>query len=62
MLAVADDVTGWPADGMMIPLGRLVLSANGIDLPFLLLQVGCWYPSEGVRLYHLTVVSTRRDR
>ena len=42
MLAVADDVTCWSADGMMSPLGRLVLSANGIDLPFHLLQVGCW--------------------
>ena len=62
MLAVADDVTDWPADGIMISLGCFVLSASGIDLPFHLLQVGCWYPSEGVRLYHLTVVSTRRDR
>ena len=61
MLAVANYASGWPDEGMMIPTGNLVLSANGIDLAFDLLQVSWWYPSDGIRLYHLMVVPAQRN-
>ena len=63
--AVPDQITlavtggsdkGWPDDGVLIPLGRLVLSANGIELPFHLLESNCWYPDDEWRLYHFVVV------
>ena len=56
-LAVAAEYAEhWPEAGMSIPLGRLVLSANDIDLAFHLLQINYWSPSENMRLYQLEVV------
>ena len=57
-LAVAKDSTdGWPNDGMMIPMGRLILGSGGVHLPFHLLQASHWLSRDGLpRQYNLVVV------
>lgn len=60
-LAVSGDSgSAWPDDGMFLPVGHLVLSSGGVDLPFILLESACWHPQEKARLYHFVVV--RSDR
>ena len=61
-LAVPEDsIDGWPNDGMIIAMGRLLLSSGGVHLPFHLLQVCHWLSRDGLqRRYNLVVV--RSDR
>ena len=59
LISVKVNVKGvgyWPRTGMQLPLKRLALSANGVDLAFHLLQLNYWLPIDDVRLYQLEVV------
>ena len=58
MAVTLDGAGRWPEikEGMFIPLGRLLLSAESIDLVFHLLQSSYWQPAENIRLYQFTVV------
>ena len=46
----------WPRTGMHLPLKRLAIHANGLDLKFHMTQLNYWCPSDDERLYQLEVV------
>ena len=54
-----DRIAAWPQNGMVVPLRRLSISANGLVREFHLLEVE-WVPlDDGSRLYRLCVAKHR---